>query len=76
MPEQQQRRFLLVRDTDVSGISGTGVVAEGVEWTDRSVTVRWRGEYGTCVFHDRGILSVEKIHGHGGLTRIVWLDEE
>lgn len=33
-------RFELVRDVDVTGISGTGVVAEGVEFSDGTVALR------------------------------------
>ena len=35
------RTFELHRDTDVSGVSGTGVVAEGVEFADGTTVVRW-----------------------------------
>ena len=69
------RRFELHRDHDVSGVSGVGIVADGVEFPDGVVALRWRGEWPTSVvFHDRGAEAVEKIHGHGGHTRIVWLD--
>lgn len=71
------RRFVLHRDTDVSGISGTGVVAEGIVFTDGTVGLRWRSAWPTSVvFHDRGIEAVREVHGHGGATRIVWLDPE
>jgi hypothetical protein len=71
------RRFVLERDTDVTGVSGTGVVAEGVEFTSGVVALTWLTEWPTSVvFHDRGIASVEAVHGHSGSTRIVWLDEE
>jgi len=70
------RRFELHRDADVTGVSGTGVVAEGVAFSDESVVLRWLSEWPTSVvFHDRGIAAVEAVHGHGGQTRIVWLDE-
>lgn len=70
------RRFELHRDVDVSGISGTGVVAEGVAFTDGVVALRWRSAWPTSVvFHDKGMDAVEAVHGHGGATRIVWLDE-
>ncbi len=69
------RRFELHRDTDVSGVSGTGVVAEGIAFTDGVVALRWRSEWPTSVvFHDRGVDAVQAVHGHGGATRIVWLD--
>ncbi len=67
------RAFTLQRDTDVSGISGTGVVAEGVEFSDGMVALRWTSTWPTSVvFHERGMESVEAIHGHGGATRVVW----
>lgn len=70
------RRFVLQRDEDITGVSGTGVVAEGVEFSDGCVALRWTSRYPTSVvFHDRGMESVEAVHGHGGSTRIVYLDE-
>lgn len=73
----EHRRFQLVRAVDVSGVSGTGVVAEGVEFTDGSVVLRWTSAWPTSVvWHDRGIESVEAVHGHGGATRIAWLDPQ
>lgn len=76
------RRFVLQRDEDETGVSGTGVVAEGVEFSDGVVALRWivpagapgAGHPTSVVFHDRGIASVEKIHGHGGKTQIKWVD--
>lgn len=69
------RRFALMRHEDTTGISGVGLVAEGVEFSDGSVCVRWRTEWPTSVvFHDRGIESVLALHGHGGATEVVWLD--
>lgn len=72
------RRFLLVRDEDVTGVSGVGVVAQGVHFVDVDVVaLHWASEWPTSVvFHNRGIASVEHVHGHGGRTRIEWLDEE
>lgn len=67
------RRFRLERDTDVSGVSGTGVVADGVVWPDGSADVRWRGDRPSAVHWDRAS-HAEAIHGHGGATRFVYLD--
>jgi hypothetical protein len=67
------RRFVLVRTEDVSGVSGTGIVAHGVEFPDGTVALRWTGAYATTVVHD-SIASVIAIHGHGGRTRVQWLD--
>lgn len=70
------RRFQLHRDEDVSGVSGTGVVAEGVAFEGDVVAMRWLGGFPTSVvFHDRGVKSLQTVHGHDGRTRIVWLDQ-
>lgn len=71
------RRFLLQRHADPSGLSGTGIVAEGVEFSDGSVVMRWTSTWPTStVFHGLGgIESVRAIHGHAGQTEIIWLDD-
>ena len=33
--------FILERFEDVSGISGLGVIAEGIIWSDGTVAYRW-----------------------------------
>lgn len=67
------RTFQLHRDVDVTGVSGTGVVAEGVIFGDGTAALRWRGEWPTSVvFHDKGLEAIQHVHGHGGSTRIVW----
>jgi hypothetical protein len=67
------RAFVLRRVADISGVSGTGDVAEGVEFSDGTVALRWLSDWPTSVvFHDRGVEAVEQVHGHGGATQIVW----
>jgi hypothetical protein len=68
------RRFLLEREVDVSGVSGTGTVAEGVQFTDGVCVIRWFGEYQSTVVWQQGIDAVEAIHGHNGATTIRWVD--
>lgn len=72
--------FLVVRDQDVTGVSGTGVVAEGVRFTDGTAAVRWRvvsnfhaerGVKPTTVVHP-DIQSVIALHGHNGATHLEW----
>jgi Transcriptional regulator PadR-like family len=61
------RLFELHRDTDESGVSGTGIVAEGVEYGDGTCAMRWKsGTASTAVYSS--LADVEKIHGHGGAT--------
>ncbi|EFC79015.1 hypothetical protein [Parafrankia sp. EUN1f] len=71
--DPQPRRFQLHRDVDVSGVSGTGIVADGVVWPDGSADVRWRGDRPSAVHWDRAE-HAEQIHGHAGATRFVLLD--
>ncbi|MFD7016065.1 hypothetical protein [Streptomyces sp. NPDC059928] len=73
-PSELPRRFHLLRHRDVSGISGTGVVADGVLWPDGSASLRWRGDKPSSVHWDR-LTDAEAVHGHAGATEIVWLDE-
>ena len=70
------RRFRLVRHEDVTGVSGTGHVADGLENDDGTAVVFWRGEWPTLAVHTRGMASVEHIHCHGGLTSIEWVDDD
>jgi hypothetical protein len=89
LPARIGRRFQLVRDRDVTGISGEGVVADGTQF-DQPYSVplpdgttidlpadwclvRWRGEHRSSVFWER-FDSAERVHGHGGAIRFVWLD--
>lgn len=65
------RTFRLIRTEDVSGISGTGAVAEGVEWTNGKVTMCWLGTYHTIEEAD-SIHVIEAVHGHGGKTYVEW----
>lgn len=67
------RRYALVRDEDASGVSGTGLVALGVQWPDGVCALRWVSEHRSTAVYDT-IQDVEAIHGHGGRTRIVWMD--
>jgi len=68
---------VLQRDIDETGVSGTGIVAEGVEFSDGTVALRWTSAWPTSVvFHERGMDSVVAVHGHGGKTRIVWVDDQ
>lgn len=68
--------FLLIRDEDETGISGTGVVAEGVEFLDGTVVLRWQTHgdkhHSTVVW--TSLADAVAIHGHGGKTRFYFYD--
>lgn len=69
------RRFYLNRTEDISGVSGTGHIADGVLWPDGSVSIRWLGDRPSTVWWS-SFADVEHVHGHGGRTTIVWIDPE
>jgi len=64
------RNFLLVRDEDITGISGVGTIAEVTEFSTGKVVVAWRPPFGAIEVFD-ALEHVEHIHGHGGKTRLV-----
>jgi hypothetical protein len=68
------RTFKLVRSEDLSGVSGVGEVAEGVEFKDGTVVISWLTK-----FHSIGIYeNVEElvaIHGHEGRTHVEFMKE-
>ena len=68
------KRFVLRRHEDVSGTSGTGVVAEGVQFSNGSISLHWISQY-ESVEQVANIAVVEEIHGHGGKTEIIWIDK-
>ena len=75
-PGDLPRRFYLRRHVDVTGASGTGVVAHGVMWPDGTASVRWATERKSIVFWDGGFEDAEAVHGHGGATQLVFIDGE
>lgn len=64
------RRFELVRNEDVSGISGTGAVAEGVEFSDGQVVMRWKNTGSLGIY--KSVDQVLDVHGHDGRTEVVF----
>lgn len=67
------RLFYLYRIEDESGVSGRGIVAEGVIFGDGQCAMRWRTKHtSTALYPDMGTL--EAIHGHGGRTVVLYED--
>ena len=71
------RIFQLRRLEDITGVSGVGIVAEGVDFGNYTV-LYWKpeatrlGVAGLGIY--RSTYEVEQIHGHGGKTVLEWLD--
>lgn len=79
------RRFRLRRVEDESGVSGTGVVALGVQFPDGAVVFEWLNDQNESVDTSQngltlkqapdGIEDTIEVHGHGGKTVVEWIDE-
>ena len=67
------RRFQLFRRQDVSGVSGTGIVAEGVEFSSGMVALNWAGRLSSMAFYF-SMSDLLRVHGHEGASDIVWID--
>ncbi|MEU3455629.1 hypothetical protein ABZ671_18810 [Micromonospora sp. NPDC006766] len=69
------RLFALRRDTDPTGMSGTGIVAYGAVLPEGRALVQWLSDRPSTVIW-RTVEDAEYIHSHGGKhpTSIVWLD--
>lgn len=69
------RRFVLNRNEDETGTSGTGIVAIGTQYPNGKVSLTWLSHMGSMVWYDT-IEIVKALHGHGGKTEVLWLDKE
>ena len=71
---QNLRRFNLVRKEDASGVSGCGIVAEGLQFSDGSCVIKWLTSTSSIgIYHS--YVEMLHIHGHEGKTVIRWIDE-
>lgn len=69
------KRFHLVRDVDKTGMSGTGIVAEGVQFSDGTCILKWISTTSAIgIYHST--VEMLHIHSHGGKdpTKICYLD--
>jgi len=76
---KKPRLFYLLRKADVTGVSGPGVIAEGVQFTNGTVVFRWISDRASVTIFPReegGIDGVKEKHGHDKRTVVVWLDGE
>jgi len=69
------RAFYLYRLVDETGISGSGFVAEGTQFSDGTCVLRWLSNHkSTAIYGD--IKTVRAIHGHAGKTCVFWEDAD
>jgi hypothetical protein len=65
--------FQLVRNKDVTGISGTGIVAVGCYFKSFGglAVMQWLTEFSSTAWYIGGLEQIELIHGHKGKTEII-----
>lgn len=73
MTDVKPKLFYLKRKQDVSGVTGEGAVAWGCMFPNGKCVLSWRSYYSAIGVYDN-IQQLNIIHGHSGVTEIVWLD--
>jgi len=67
------KRFILYREEDVCGVSGTGKVAEGIQFSSNKCVISWISVTPSVEVYD-SIDEITRIHGHNGKTEVRWID--
>ena len=68
------RQFYLVRHKDLTGKSGEGIIAEGIQWSGGTAELHWLTDWETFVHWPGGVEEILAVHGHEGATVARWLD--
>lgn len=63
--------FYLLRHTDGTGLSGTGIIAVGVVWPDGQAHMQWISFKKSFEMHD-SVENLIDIHGHNGATELIY----
>lgn len=71
----KSRLFVLERTEDESGVSGVGIVAEGVEFTNGTCSLSWLTNAHLVGVYPN-IKELERIHGHGGKAKVVFINPQ
>ncbi len=67
------RRFLLFRTEDECRVSGTGIVAEGIQFSSGQCVIDWLTETPSVGIYSN-LSDLLAVHGHGGKTVVKWID--
>lgn len=70
------KRFYFLRNEDESGVSGTGIVATGVEFPSGQVTIEWSASPVKSITFYPNVEAAISIHSHGGKTVLKWIDQD
>lgn len=75
---KSRNTFVLWRDSDVTGVSGTGAIAEGCQFTNGTVVLVWKEQPARAAHSSVAVWpdleSALGIHGHDGKTWVKWDD--
>jgi hypothetical protein len=70
----EQNRFLLIRDVDETGVSGTGIVAMGFQFPTGRVVIEWLVKpFALGIFSS--LQELIEVHGHEGKTWVKFISE-
>ena len=65
------RKFHLMRIQDATGISGTGIVAVGVMFPSGVCIMEWTTPIKSVGSYN-SVADLEALHGHNGMTKVVF----
>lgn len=71
MDTKTMKQFVLNRLEDETGISGTGIVAEGVQFSSGKCVLTWLTQYTSVAVYD-SMDDLLAVHGHNGKTLLEW----
>ena len=60
--------YIVIRETDVSGVSGVGEVAQAIQFDSGQVVVGWLVPPHSLSIHD-SLEAAVAVHGHNGATK-------
>lgn len=70
----EPNRFLLIRDVDETGVSGTGIVAMGFQFPTGRVVIEWLVKpFALGIFSS--LQELIEVHGHQGKTWVKFILE-
>lgn len=70
---ERLKQFYLNRVDDISGVSGTGVIAHGVILPSGKVVMEWVTTHKSIGIYD-SIEEIQMLHAHKGKTFLVYVD--
>lgn len=71
LTDPRARTFKLIREDDETGISGTGCVAEGIEFSNGMCAMCWLTAMHSVAVYPN-VRQLEAIHGHNGRAKVVF----